>query len=97
MFQIVVLIKRRDCIPLGGNILFPGNLVCILFVSSERFGTFQLDLETLTQVSKVTLWHPRNSKFGTPAYAQMAITSYYILFGTKYSRMDPVKFVEGSL
>ena len=55
MFQIVVLIKRRDCIPLGGDILFPGNLVCILFVSSERFGTFQLDLETLTQVSKVTL------------------------------------------
>ena len=42
------------CIPLCGNIPLHGNAVCILFISSERVGIFQLNFAAQIQVSVET-------------------------------------------
>ena len=39
------------CIPLHGNLPLGGNSVCILFISSQPIGIFQLNFAVLIQVS----------------------------------------------
>ena len=43
------------CISLPGNIPLRGSSVCILFISSQPIGIFQLNFAALTQVSIETL------------------------------------------
>ena len=42
------------CIPLRGNFPLGGNLVFILFISSQRIGIFKLNFAALIQVSMET-------------------------------------------
>ena len=95
-FQIVVLIKQRlysTWWKYSVSWKFSLHFVCIF----RTVWNFSIRSWNFNASFKSNIETPLNSKFGKPAYAQIAITSYYILFGTKYSRMDPVKFVEGSL
>ena len=70
------------CIPLDGNILFRGNLVCILFIFSVRVGIFWVNFATVIHVSKENFWyyHISNLKHLLMRKFQLLLNTCYFQF-----------------